>query len=178
MLKTILKRLGLGLLIVALLLGLGGIYYFKSYIPDTVAPKSFPQIDGKLQLEGLDSTVDIYRDNMGVPHIYATTPHDLFFAQGFVHAQDRFWQMDFWRHVGSGTISEMFSSEVETDAFLRTLGWRLTAQQEWEQLASPLKDQLTAYTAGVNAYLKDHEATALSLEYAILGLLSPDYKIE
>ena len=127
---------------------------------------------------GLDGTVDIYRDSMGVPHIYAATPHDLFFAQGFVHAQDRFWQMDFWRHVGSGTISEMFSSEVETDAFLRTLGWRVTAEQEWEQLPQILKDNLTSYSEGVNAYLKDHEAIALSLEYTILGLLNANYKIE
>ncbi|HZM24384.1 MAG TPA: penicillin acylase family protein [Anaerolineales bacterium] len=178
MVKTTLKRIGLGALIVVFLLGTGGIYYFKSYLPNTVAPKSFPQVDGQIQLEGLDGTVDIYRDSMGVPHIYATTPHDLFFSQGFVHAQDRFWQMDFWRHVGSGTISEMFSSEVETDAFLRTLGWRVTAEQEWEQLSPELKSNLTAYTSGVNAYLQDHEATALSLEYTILGLLSPDYKIE
>ena len=56
------------------------------------------------------------------PHIYATTTHDLFFAEGFVHAQDRFWQMDFWRHIGSGTLSEMFGEgQVDTDAFLRTL---------------------------------------------------------
>ena len=178
MLKTILKRVGLGLLIVALLLGASGTYYFKSYLPNKVAPKSFPQIDGQIQLEGLDGTVDIYRDRMGVPHIYATTPHDLFFAQGFVHAQDRFWQMDFWRHVGSGTISEMFASEVETDAFLRTLGWRVTAEQEWEQLRPELKSNLASYAEGVNAYLKDHEATALSLEYSILGLLNSNYKIE
>ncbi len=176
--KTILKRVGLGILILAILLGASGTYYFKSYLPKTVAPKSFPQVDGEIQLEGLDGTVDIYRDNMGVPHIYATTAHDLFFAQGFVHAQDRFWQMDFWRHVGSGTISEMFSSEVETDAFLRTLGWHVTAEQEWEQLPPELKSNLTAYTEGVNAYLKDNEATALSLEYAILSLLNADYKIQ
>ena len=178
MLKTILKRVGLGLLIIVLLAGTGGAYYFKSYLPNTVAPKSFPQVDGEIQLEGLDGAVDIYRDNMGIPHIYATTTHDLFFAQGFVHAQDRFWQMDFWRHVGSGRVAEMFPSQVETDAFIRTLGWRVTAEQEWEQLPPPLKDQLNAYTDGVNAYLKDHEATALSLEYAILGLLNADYKIE
>ncbi|HET9908082.1 MAG TPA: penicillin acylase family protein, partial [Anaerolineales bacterium] len=178
MLKTILKRVGLGLLIIVLLAGTGGAYYFKSYLPNTVAPKSFPQVDGEIQLEGLDGAVDIYRDNMGIPHIYATTTHDLFFAQGFVHAQDRFWQMDFWRHVGSGRVAEMFPSQVETDAFIRTLGWRVTAEQEWEQLPPPLKDQLNAYTEGVNAYLKDHEATALSLEYTILGLLNANYKIE
>jgi len=178
MAKTILKRVGLGILILVILLGAGGGYYFKGYLPNTVAPKSFPQVDGEIQLDGLDGTVDIYRDDMGVPHIYATTTHDLFFAQGFVHAQDRFWQMDFWRHVGSGTVSEMFSSEVETDAFLRTLGWRVTAEQEWEQLSPELKANLQGYTDGVNAYLKDHDTTALSLEYAILGLLNADYKIE
>ena len=178
MYKTILKRVGFGILILVTLLGAGGGYYFKSYLPNTVAPKSFPQVDGNIQLDGLDAAVDIYRDNMGVPHIYATTPRDLFFAQGFVHAQDRFWQMDFWRHVGSGRISEMFPSEVETDAFLRTLGWRVTAEQEWEQLPPTLQDNLTSYAAGVNAYLKDHEATALSLEYSILGLLNANYTIE
>ncbi len=176
--KIILKRAGIGLLAIVVLLGGGGGFYFKSYLPNTIASKSFPQVDGEIKLEGLDATVDIYRDNMGIPHIYATTAHDLFFAQGFVHAQDRFWQMDFWRHVGSGTIAEMFSSEVETDAFLRTLGWRVTAEQEWEQLPPKLKNNLTSYTAGVNAYLQDHEANALSLEYAILGLLNSNYKID
>ncbi len=178
MYKIILKRVGLGILILFILLGAGGGYYFKSYLPNTVAPKSFPQVDGDIQLDGLDAAVDIYRDDMGVPHIYATTAHDLFFAQGFVHAQDRFWQMDFWRHVGSGRVSEMFSSEVETDAFLRTLGWRVTAEQEWEQLSPILKNNLTSYTEGVNAYLNDHAAPALSLEYSILGLLNANYTIE
>jgi penicillin amidase len=178
MFKTILKRIGLGLLIVIILLGAGGTYYFKSYLPNTVAPKSFPQVDGEIPLDGLDGSVDIYRDKMGVPHIYATTQHDLFFAQGFVHAQDRFWQMDFWRHVGAGTISEMFASEVETDSFLRTLGWRLTAEQEYAGLSTDPKAILDAYTAGVNAYIKDHEATALSLEFSILGVLNADYEIE
>ncbi|HAV75884.1 MAG TPA: penicillin acylase family protein [Anaerolineae bacterium] len=177
--KTILRRTGLGLLIVALLLGAGGTYYFNSYLPNTVAPKSFPQIDGEIQLEGLDAPVDVYRDNMGIPHIYASTPNDLFFAQGYIHAQDRFWQMDFWRHVGSGTLSEMFGkSQVETDMFLRTLGWRVTAEQEYANLNPISKAILESYVAGVNAYLKDHDTTALSFEYAILGLLSPDYKIE
>ena len=67
--------------------------------------RSFPQIDGEVRLSALDGEVDIYRDQLGVPHIYASTPHDLFFAQGYVHAQDRFWQMDFWRHIGSGRLA-------------------------------------------------------------------------
>ena len=163
----------------ALVLGAVGTYYFKSYLPNTVAPKSFPQTDGEIQLEGLNAPVDVYRDTMGIPHIYATTSHDLFFTQGYVHAQDRFWQMDAWRHIGSGTLSEMFGKgQVETDTFLRTLGWRVTAEREYAELDPESKAIVDSYTAGVNAYLSDHDTTALSLEYAILGLLSPDYKIE
>jgi penicillin G amidase len=177
--KTYLKRAGIGLVAIVLLLGGGGGYYFKSHLPNSVAPKSFPQIDGEIQFEGLDAPVDIYRDSMSIPHIYAATQHDLFFAQGYVHAQDRFWQMAAWRHIGSGTLSEMFGKgQVETDAFLRTLGWKQTAEAEYAQLDPTSKAILEAYVEGVNAYIKDREPTELSLEYAIVGLLSPDYKID
>ncbi len=178
-LGRILGRLLIGVLIIALILGGVATYYFKSYLPDKVAPQSFPQIDGSIHVPGLNGTVDVYRDNMGIPHIYASTSHDLFFAEGYVHAQDRFWQMDAWRHIGSGSLSEMFGKgQVETDAFLRTLGWEETAQQEYVLLSPDSKAILDAYTDGVNAYLKDHNGTALSLEYAVLGLLSPAYKIQ
>lgn len=176
---TFLMRGLIFVVILALLLGAGGAFYFKSYLPNTVAKQSFPQTEGELQVSGLDASVDVYRDSLGIPHIYASSTHDLFFAQGFIHAQDRFWQMDAWRHIGSGTLSEMFgSAQVETDTFLRTLGWRVTAEAELKQLSPDSLAILEAYTDGVNAYLKDHSGTALSLEYAVLGLLSPDYKIE
>ncbi len=174
-----LGRIGIGALLIAILLGAGGTFYIKSYLPGTVAEKSFPQIDGEIKAEGLDGAVDVYRDQMGIPHIYASSLHDIYFAQGYVHAQDRFWQMDAWRHIGSGRLSEMFGEgQAETDAFLRTLGWRVTAEKEWENLGPESRAILLAYTDGVNAYLKDHNGEAVSLEYAILGLLSPDYKIE
>ena len=176
----VLSRVGIGVVILAILGGTFGTYYLKSYIPSTVAPKSFPQIDGEIQLPGLDGPVDVYRDNMGIPHIYATTMHDLFMAQGYVHAQDRFWQMDFWRHVGSGRLSEMFGEgQVDTDKFLRTLGWRQTAEQEYAMLNPESKAILDDYVEGVNAYIQDREPIELSLEYLILtGVLNPDYKIE
>ena len=155
------------------------LYYFKFHLPKIVAQQSFPLINGEIQLGGLDAPIDIYRDSMGIPHIYATTTNDLFFTQGYVHAQERFWQMDAWRHIGSGRLSEMFGSgQVETDAFLRTLGWRQTAEAEWEQFKPESKTILESYAEGVNAYLKDHDGTALSMEYAVLGLLSPDYEVE
>lgn len=179
-LKTFFKRAGIGLLALVVLVGGGGGFYFKSYLPNTVAPKSFPQIDGQIQLAGLDGTVDVYRDKMGIPHIYASTSHDLFFAQGYVHAQDRFWQMDFSRHVGSGTISEMFGDgQVKTDMFLRTLGWKQVAEQEYAQLGPESKATLQAYADGVNAYIQDRGPVELSLEYSILtGILNRGYKIE
>jgi penicillin amidase len=178
-LGRVLGRLLIGVVVIALLLGAGGLFYFKSYLPNTVAPQSFPQIDGALHVPGLNAAVDVYRDKIGIPHVYASTSHDLFFAQGYVQAQDRFWQMDAWRHIGSGSLSEMFGSgQVETDAFLRTLGWKETAQAEWDGLSPEPRSILQAYTDGVNAYLKDHDGTALSLEYAVLKLLSPSYKIQ
>ena len=178
-LRRVLVRVLIGIVILALLAGAAGAFVFLSYLPNTVAPQSFPQIDGQINVPGLTSPVDVYRDAMGIPNLYAANAHDLFFAQGYVHAQDRFWQMDAWRHIGSGRLSEMFGKgQVATDTFLRTLGWRQTAEAEWAGLSPEPRAILQAYTDGVNAYLKDHDGTALSLEYAVLKLLSPDYKIE
>ena len=173
-------RFGSGALVVALLVAALGFYAFESYLPDTLGPKSFPQVEAELTLPGLDAPVDIYRDEMGIPHIYASTLHDLFFAQGYVHAQDRFWQMDTWRHIGSGRVSEMFGAgQVETDAFLRTLGWRQVAEQEYASLGPEPKVIIDSYADGVNAYIKDKEPVELSLEYAILtGALNRGYTIE
>jgi penicillin amidase len=146
------------------------------FIPVTVR-RSFPQVSGAIHLAGLDGSVDIFRDSYGIPHIYAASQHDLFFAQGYVHAQDRFWQMDFWRHIGSGNLSEMFGeSQLDTDKFLRTLGWARIAQQELSQYDPDTMAIMQAYSDGVNAYLADHQGSALSLEYAVLKLLTPSYK--
>jgi len=162
-------------IVFALLVG----YLNFLWVPQT-AQKSFPQTEGEITLPGLDGPVDIYRDSMGIPHIYATTLHDLFVAQGYVHAQDRFWQMDFWRHIGSGRLAEMFGeSQLKTDAFLRTLGWRQLAEQEYEQLNPESRAILDAYAKGVNAYITEREPVELSLEYAILtGVLNRGYTIE
>ncbi|MCK4975916.1 MAG: penicillin acylase family protein, partial [Anaerolineales bacterium] len=103
----------------------------------------------------------------------------LFFAQGYVHAQDRFWQMDFWRHIGSGRLSEMFGeSQVDTDKFLRTMGWARVVEEELDGFDPVSTSILQDYAEGVNAYLADHQGSALSLEYAVLKLLNPDYQPE
>ena len=87
--------------------------------------------------------------------------------------------MDFWRHIGSGRLAEMFGkSQLDTDIFLRRMGWARVAQQELAVMDPETMAILQAYSEGVNAYLKDHNATAVSLEYGVLKLLTPGYTIE
>ncbi|OEV12328.1 penicillin acylase family protein [Streptomyces nanshensis] len=166
------------LLVIALVLLLvagvgGGTFWTISTVRD-----SFPQTSGSLKLKGLEDPVTVQRDRQGIPQVYADSSKDLFTAQGYVQAQDRFWEMDVRRHTTSGRLSEMFGAgEVKTDAFLRTLGWRRVAEREYAGLSKESKDNLKAYTAGVNAYLKDHTKSAASLEYAALDL-SHDYTPE
>lgn len=141
--------------------------------------QSFPQENGTIQLPELKAEVTVQRDKWGIPHIYAANSHDLFMAQGYIHAQDRFWQMDFWRHIGSGRLAEMFgSSQVDTDKYLRTMGWARVAQQEIPEINAEMKAYLKAYADGVNAYLAEHQGSALSLEYAVLKFLNPGYQPE
>lgn len=138
--------------------------------------RPLPTTDGRLDVAGLQAPVDVVRDAQDVPQIYADTPHDLFMAQGFVHAQDRFWEMDVRRHITSGRLSEMFGpSQVPTDTVVRTLGWRRVAEQE-VALASPdIRAALQAYADGVNAYLAGRPTPAMSAEYAILGVAVGGY---
>ncbi|MEZ3161872.1 penicillin acylase family protein [Microbacterium sp. BWT-B31] len=141
--------------------------------------RSFPQLGGEAALAGLNAPVTVQRDALGIPTITATDTHDLFFAQGFVHAQDRFWEMDFRRHLTSGRLSELFGqSQLGTDQFLRTLGWHDIAEQEYELLDDTTRNYYDAYAEGVNAYLADHQGADASLEYAVLGLQNSDYEIE
>ena len=116
--------------------------------------QSFPEVAGQLTVPGLRGPVEVLRDGYGVPHIYADSAEDLFLAQGFVHAQDRFYEMDFRRHLSAGRLSELYGvSQLETDAYVRTLGWRRVAEQELELLAPSTRRALDAYAAGVNSYI-------------------------
>jgi penicillin amidase len=133
--------------------------------------RSFPRTSGTLTVAGLEAEVEVIRDQDGIPHIYAANAHDLFLAQGYVHAQDRFYQMDFWRHQTAGRLSELYGDgTTDIDRFLRTLGWRRVAEQEYALADDAAKAVLDAYAEGVNAYLADQSPADLSLEYAVLGL--------
>src|SRR5665811_1126336 len=125
---------------------------------------------------------DVYkrqRDTMGIANIYADTTHDLFMAQGYVYKRQRFWQMDFWRHIGSGRLSEMFGdSQVETDVFLRTMGWHDVAATQYAAAAPDDRAAMEAYAEGVNAYLASRSPAELSFEYTVLDLMNHSYDPE
>lgn len=133
--------------------------------------RPLPQTDGALVVPGLRGEVEVLRDAQGVPQVYADDADDLFFAQGFVQAQERFFQMDFRRHVTAGRLAELLGEDaVETDLVVRTLGWRRVAEQELELLDPATVSYLQAYSDGVNAWLADKDMTELGAEYSALAL--------
>ncbi|MFD6431295.1 penicillin acylase family protein [Streptomyces venezuelae] len=165
------------LVVIVLVLAIVGGIGFGAYWSVSTVRASFPQTKGTIKLDGLAGPVDVKRDGNGIPQIYAESDADLFMAQGFVQAQDRFWEMDVRRHMTSGRLSEMFGkSQVKTDEFLRTLGWHRVAKKEYDSKLSPeTKKYLQAYAKGVNAYLSGKDGKDISVEYAALGFEN-DYK--
>jgi penicillin G amidase len=132
-----------------------------------ISRKRLPQVEGQLALLGLRASVTVRRDRWGIPYISATNRHDLFLAQGFVHAQDRLWQMELNRRIAAGRLSELFGRlALDTDRLVRTLGFTRLARPTWEQLSEQTQADLTAYTAGVNAFLA--QAAQLPLEFSLL----------
>ncbi|AWW39112.1 penicillin acylase family protein [Streptomyces cadmiisoli] len=169
-------RRGRLVVLVLVLAIIGGLAYGAYWSVSTVRA-SFPQTKGSITLDGLSGPVDVKRDGYGIPQIYASSDEDLFMAQGYVQAQDRFYEMDVRRHMTSGRLSEMFGKgQIGNDEFLRTLGWERVAQEEYDtKLSDATKTYLQAYAKGVNAYLDGKDGEDISLEYAALGLTN-DYK--
>lgn len=165
------------LIVIVLVLALVGGVGYGTYWGVSTVRGSFPQTTGTLELKGLSGPVDVRRDSYGIPQIYANSDQDLFRAQGFVQAQDRFWEMDVRRHMTSGRLSEMFGKgQVETDTFLRTLDWHGVAQREYDtKLSAETKKNLQSYADGVNAYLEGRDSKDISVEYAALNLTN-DYR--
>ena len=124
--------------------------------------RSLPTLAGELAMPGLTHPVQILRDAYGVPHIFAKTDADMMFAIGYVHAQDRLYQMEFQRRVGMGQLAALWGeAAVPTDRFIRTLGLGLAAQHAWQTpttLSSGAKQDLSAYAAGINAYVGEGRA--------------------
>ena len=135
-----------------------------------VTARAFPQTSGTAEIPMLSANVTVVRDATGIAHITADTPHDLFMAQGYVHASERMWQMEVWRHISAGRLAEMFgASQLDTDKFIRTLGWRVTAQRDLDAVAPEARSVLDAYTEGVNAWLDGHRGS-LGLAFLAAGV--------
>ncbi|MEJ5912858.1 penicillin acylase family protein [Pseudokineococcus sp. 1T1Z-3] len=134
--------------------------------------RPLPTVSGEVVLTGLQAEVRVLRDARGVPQVYADDADDLFFAQGFVHAQDRFFQMDLRRHATAGRLAELLGDVpevVRSDVVVRTLGWRQVAEQELTLLDPETQAALAAYADGVNAYLDGRSPSELSAAYTVLG---------
>lgn len=162
----VLITLGLLLLMAAIF----GIYYVQ---------RSAPQTDGSVELPAMASGSEVYFDNFGIPHIYAETAEDAYRSLGYVHAQDRLFQMELVRRVGRGTLSEVLGPDmVQTDAFFRTLGTHRQAAQDaarFERLPDSLRSKVTAYLDGVNAFA---EKGPLPIEFTLTQIDPKPFTVE
>ena len=139
---------------------------------------SLPVVDGTLKVSGLQSPVVVTRDSLGVPNISAQNLHDLFFAQGFVTAQDRLWQMDMTRRYASGDLSAVLGPEyIKTDEEQRILGLRQVAEKTVANLPTEERARLQAYADGVNAYIAQHQKT-LPLEFRLMTYFPYEWTVE
>ncbi len=158
-------------LVIAIVAGLAG--------TAAVVRRSFPVTNGTITLSRLTAPVDVHRDGLGVPFLRATDARDLFLAQGYVQAQDRFFAMDVARHRAAGRLAELLgASAVPGDLVARTLGWQRLAEDEYSELSPTTKSYLRAFSAGVNAYLGEHSPSRSSLEYMLLEFAGLNYRPE
>jgi penicillin amidase len=157
--RVLLKAAAAVVLLVAVV-ALGGYLYLR---------RSLPQIDGTITVGGVSGPVDIIRDADAVPHIFAANKADGLFGLGYVHAQDRLWQMELQRRIGYGRLSEVLgAAALPQDRFLRTVGFGRAAKTAWAATPEWAKQQVTAYVAGVNAFISTHHGGTLPPEFTLL----------
>src|SRR5687768_2322785 len=132
--------------------------------------QALPQTEGLLQLAGPGAEIRIERDVHGIPTIRAASIDDAIFGLGFVHAQDRLWQLETHRRIGAGRLAEAFGEgALDNDKFLRALGVRRAAAAQWANTTGEARAAVLAYTAGVNAFLQ-RGMKARPPEFIVLGL--------
>src|ERR1017187_726818 len=161
-------------LLAILLLAVAGVLAY-AYI---ITRSALPQLDGNLSVKGLSATVKVTRDGHGVPAIEAATLEDLFFAQGYVTAQDRLWQMDVMRRFGAGELSEILGEDtLKIDREQRILGLRAAAKKSIGMASPRDRSYFDAYARGVNAYIaaRGHK---LPIEFRILGYAPKPWLVE
>jgi penicillin amidase len=158
--RRTLTRLVVGLFVLAVVATLGTYYYLR---------RSLPLVNGSITVTGIHGPIDIIRDADAIPHVRATSKSDALFGLGYVHAQDRLWQMEFQRRIGFGRLSEIFgAATLPQDRFLRTVGFGRAARAAWKGMPQWAKDQITAYTDGVNAFIRANHGARLPPEFSLL----------
>jgi penicillin amidase len=156
---AILLRLVLALVALAVVAVAGAYFYLQ---------RSLPKDEGEVRLGGLVRSVEVLRDSYGIPHITASSLDDAIYALGFVHAQDRLWQMEVSRRTAAGRLAEVFGEgAIETDRFLRTLGVRRSAEANFAKLDKETRALLETYAAGVNAFIDARPV--LPIEFWLTG---------
>lgn len=139
-------------------------------IAKIMSQRNLPKIDGNVYVQGLKKEVKIIRDRWGIPHIYASCSEDAIFAQGFVHAQDRLWQMELNRRVARGKLSEFIGKEgLDTDRICKTMGYERIAKKDWELFGEDERQVIFSYCAGINAFIKENSDN-LPLEFTLLKM--------
>ena len=170
--KSILKKILLTAvtLLIILIVAVGTFYLMLK--------KSVPDYNGSEVVAGLQSTVKIYRDSVGVAYIKAETENDAAFALGYVHAQERLFQMDMFRRAAEGKLSEIFGSRaVPFDKMFRTIGMYRNVEDSFAEQKPEVKNILRAYSAGVNAYIKKADGN-FSFEFDVLNYNPAKWKPE
>jgi penicillin G amidase len=156
------------LVVVLLILAIVGLIAMGAVLTQ----RGWAQTTGTITAAGLHHPVSVLRDAYGIIQISADDSHDLFLAQGYVHAQERMWQMEMSRRIGAGRLSELFGpDEVATDTYIRTLGWRQAAQRDLNAMSPDSIDILQAYSDGVNDWIKEHDGR-LSTPFVVTGIKS------
>ena len=146
---------------------------FSKYNARNYHPRNY---EGELNISGIKQPATIYRDKWHIPHIYAQNSIDMFFCQGYVHAQDRIWQMEMNRQTGWGTLSENFGKDaLSTDRLIRTLGFNRLAEADYKLLTDQHKIYLEAYCDGINEWLDKNK---LPIEFKLTGVKPKPWKVQ
>ncbi len=158
------------LVVIVLLVSSGGYLWLRGALPQTA---------GTITVNGIGGPVEVLRDTDAVPHIRANTEADALFGLGYVHAQDRLWQMEFQRRIGNGRLSEILGdATLQTDKFLRTLGVARAAHSAWASTDPATQELVKAYVAGINAFISTHHGRELPVEFTILGFAPEPWQPE
>eukprot|EP01080_Neovahlkampfia_damariscottae_P001016 gene1016-9921_t len=151
--------------------------FLLSQVSQVVSYFRTPTYEGTMNIDGISSDVEIIRDTYGVPHIFAKTENDCIFAQGFVHAQERLWQMEALRRLAFGELAELVPEALKSDRMSRTLGYKRLGIEDVKNLSKEMSSALQAYCDGVNHYINSNYYQT-PVEFTLLGINPPKWTPE